>query len=197
VCMGVDGDGGHGSPCARDHLAYTDTCDATSYCWSAVVDDLPKPGTCRALCDYPNAPECPAGTYCALGIEDASICLDLCDPLSQDCLAGQTCAWLGQEFVCLEVPGDGPTTGEPCGYANDCESGTACVPALAHESCPGAGCCAPFCNLDGPDPCGAGTACAPLVPVDEAPPEQTAIGVCALPEWQSQGPHSTLVATEF
>jgi hypothetical protein len=113
-----------------------------------------------------------------------SLCIPGCDPILQDCGAGQACYWANNGFSCATATQNIPI-GQPCGFINDCDIGLMCMPAEVLPACEGASCCAAFCQLElGDGPCDAavpGTACVPFFLDDTAPPEYEHVGICVLP----------------
>ena len=131
---------------------------------------------------------CPPGHWCEYlgrGGAYAGICIPNCDPLAQDCGAGETCLSHGSGFLCnLDASGDEGQAHDPCWYGNDCDPGLYCNdPSAAMECDPRAdGCCEPFCDLTDPILCpGWGQKCLPYYEADETPPGLEHLGHCALP----------------
>lgn len=173
-CVPVLGDLAPGEACSYDgRVAATDDCDASSICYD---------GICRPFCTGShNDPSCPAGFGCTAGPESAlSLCLELCDPLAQDCTIG-SCYWHTNHFLCN--PTGDVEIGEPCGYfVNDCSPESACVGASALPGCIGSSCCSPLCDLDQPD-CASlpGTECVAWFEAGQAPVGLEHVGVCLIP----------------
>ena len=89
-------------------------------------------GTCERVC---NSEDDIPGCFClSIGgiFEDRSgigVCQASCDPLNQDCPAGEACYLnvLSQRPLCAPpVPGAG-RQGDGCQYLNDCEAGYGCA----------------------------------------------------------------------
>ncbi len=175
-CVPVLGDQQAGDPCTyAGPVDATDDCDASSICFD---------GTCTTQCTgTPAEPMCPAMTQCTITNEGVLVlCIPTCDPLVQDCGAGQGCYWANTNFHCLPVSEDIPT-GEPCGFANDCAAGNLCVDAVNLPMCMGAACCAGYCDLSlGDADCAGqpGTVCVSFFEQGMAPPEYQDVGVCLL-----------------
>ncbi|MFO7561326.1 MAG: hypothetical protein R6X02_01680 [Enhygromyxa sp.] len=74
-CVPVTGTDAAGEPCtsagASPDSDGTDSCDATSMCWSGSLDTEPFEGTCHGFCsDYADSSACPEQTSCQL-LEDS------------------------------------------------------------------------------------------------------------------------------
>ncbi|MEM6990551.1 MAG: ribulose phosphate epimerase [Myxococcota bacterium] len=112
-----------------------------------------------------------------------ALCLPSCDPLLQDCAAGNHCVATGvepgSEFACVpmvSVPKVGP--GDPCEFLNSCSTGDVCLLAEFVPGCDvGFGCCVTVCDAAAPS-CPAGQACTPWHTDGHAPPGQSDVGVC-------------------
>lgn len=162
-----------------------DNCELGAMCWG--VDVMTNEGTCVALCTgTPMAPVCaPAGTSCV--IENGGVltlCLPACDPLLQDCAAGDGCYLVGDDFVCApDASGAQGVDGDDCAFINVCDPGLYCADSTSVEACFGIGCCTPFCDLSAPgDPCPAVTEeCVAVYPMGMAPLGLEDVGVCAIP----------------
>lgn len=103
-----------------------------------------------------------------------------CDPLVQDCPAGEPCAWAGATFRCLDA-GIDAGLGQWCDAPNDCAVGLQCV-APEDLGCDGSepGCCASFCDLAAGDAnCEGDTVCVPWFD-GGAPPGLESVGTCRL-----------------
>lgn len=162
-----------------------DNCELGAMCWD--VDEVTSEGTCVALCTGSAAnPMCAAGNTCAISNDGAlNLCLPGCDPLLQDCIAGQACYPVGDGFTCApDASGAQGFDGDLCEFINVCDPGLMCVGGDAVEGCAGfVGCCTPFCDLSvGGDPCpSALEECVPWFEVGMAPPGFEDVGVCAIP----------------
>ena len=155
-------------------------------------------GLCRGFCD-PGMPECDGGdgtckSFFELlpGAFTVPLCMDKCDPLTQDCSPDSwhcipdTPTPSGQSgFICVPPPPQEPKQAlEACGLANDCASGLVCVLASRVPGGCGASpqCCTAFCDLqDGDGPCQ--DIDPELTCVDWMAPDPTwsDVGVCATP----------------
>lgn len=168
-----------------------DDCDGTSMCW--YVEPETNEGTCVAFCiGDENEPTCADScANCTLsGDGILTLCLDGCDPVAQDCEAGQGCYPTSYGFVCVPDASAGDTgIGSPCEYINACPVGMVCLAANAVPGCDlsGVGCCTPACGVGGLDPCPGvlpGSECVPWFEEGWGPPEACVIaepGVCAAP----------------
>ncbi len=187
-----------GEPCTAEEYdgSCIDSCESGSMCLIDNPDSLQ--GLCRGFCD-PGIPDCDGGdgtckSFFELipGSFTVPLCMDKCDPLTQDCSPD---SWLcipdtptpsGQSgFICVPPPPQEPAGAlDPCGLANDCAEGLVCVVASRVPGGCGASpqCCTAYCDLgDGDAPC---QAIDPqLVCVDWMAPDPTwaDVGVCALP----------------
>ncbi len=171
-----------------------DDCDIGAMCWN--VDPQTNMGSCVAMCTGSQAdPKCEAGTSCLIANGGVLIlCLPACDPLLQDCKAGDTCLpnTAGDGFACiLDASGDMAPAGTPCEFANACNVGLICAGADAVPGCQGAqGCCAPYCDLtdgEATTMCNnafetPGAECVAFFPEGAAPPGHEDVGVCVLPQ---------------
>jgi len=162
-----------------------DNCELGAMCWD--VDDMTNMGTCVALCTgTPMAPVCAAGTSCVIANDGVlNLCLPGCDPLLQDCVAGQACYPIGAGFSCApDASGAAGVDGDDCQFINVCDPGLMCIEAGAAEGCLGfVGCCTPYCDITVPvDPCPAVTEeCVPFFELGMAPLGLEDVGVCAIP----------------
>ncbi|MEM9458307.1 MAG: ribulose phosphate epimerase [Myxococcota bacterium] len=190
-CSSVpDSPGQPGDPCTVEDFAASgrDDCDLGLMCWN--VDPTTLEGTCVALCtgDESN-PSCDdPGDGCLLANDGVlNLCLPLCDPLADDCGAGQVCVASADLFACVATTsGLGSAAGGPCEYLYDCQPGLSCESsALVGAPCDlgRAGCCTPYCDLSAPDPVAdcidPGQAC--VAWGGTAPPPDESLGVCLDP----------------
>jgi hypothetical protein len=102
-----------------------------------------------------------------------------CDPLAQDCPAGEACYYVGGDtaFAC-EAPVQ-PTggLGDPCSVGSECDIRLDCSSDEIVVGCAnGFGCCTAFCEIGG-DPCPMGLACEKLF-ASGAPPGFEGVGLC-------------------
>ncbi|MCY1060929.1 ribulose phosphate epimerase [Nannocystis sp. SCPEA4] len=181
-----------GEPCQAigSGVSGEDTCDKHLMCWDLDLDTLQ--GTCTAMCiGSPDAPDCEApNTTCALSGDGVLIlCIPNCDPLKQDCPAGDACisSPYAGDFVCvLDVSGEEGQVFDPCDYANACDPGLNCLDATLADECDpqgGVGCCLPFCDTSLANTCpGQGLECVPWFEEGFAPPGLENVGICALPQ---------------
>ena len=101
-----------------------------------------------------------------------------CDPLAQDCPAGDGCYGSTDSFVCAPVVEPGQA-GDECEFLNVCDVGLQCVNADAYPGCVGEGCCTPFCDTTQGDGCEApGTECIPYFEEGTSPPGLESVGLC-------------------
>ncbi len=161
-----------------------DNCDATSMCFS--VDNETNEGTCVALCEgSENAPTCaPEATACSISNDGVLIlCLPICNPLANECDAGQGCFPVDGTFQCVQVAG-GVDVGEPCEFINACADGTACVNPDIVPGCPAGagGCCTSYCGLDDDTVCLEGQECVPWFEMGQEPDAcLEGVGICSTP----------------
>jgi hypothetical protein len=184
-CVPILGNGMVGDQCTwAGIIEATDDCGADSACWDVQDVNGQLVGTCTAFCTgTPQAPMCPPGTSCLQsGDGSIALCIDTCNPLTQECPPGEACFWANSEFNCIFTTQD-IQVGEPCGFINDCAEGLICLTASVLPNCAGAACCGQFCDLDcGPNSCSQpGTACTPFFEMGMAPFGNADVGVCILP----------------
>jgi hypothetical protein len=166
-----------------------DSCDVGAMCWD--VDTDTNIGTCIALCigsaDDPSCAD--AASICIIANEGAlNICLPFCDPLMQDCGAGQGCYPIESGFACAPDASlaDGQY-GDECEFINVCDPGLWCAPPDAVSSCFGSGCCSEFCDVSDPlasmncPDSGDGQECVPFFAEGLAPPGFEDVGICSFP----------------
>ncbi len=163
-----------------------DNCDAGAMCWD--VDAVTNEGTCVEMCTgTPQAPICTdPNTSCTIANNGLIIlCLPGCDPLMQNCQAGQGCYLVNDAFICApDASGGAGVDGDLCEFINVCDPGLFCAGAAAVQGCAGAvGCCTPFCDVQlGAAQCPAVQEdCVPVFAVGMAPPGLEDVGICALP----------------
>jgi hypothetical protein len=156
-----------------------DNCDKGLMCWDV---DAEGSGICIAFClGSEREPTCPPGYGCVAG-RDLALCIDICDPLAQDCAGDDLCLPIDNTYLCvLDASGELGKLNDPCEYANACDKGLICLgPQAASECDQGAtGCCQPMCHLNQPDCPGAGQICEPIY--EPQPPLFEHIGYCTLP----------------
>jgi hypothetical protein len=171
-------------PCTAEGsgVSGVDDCDVGLMCWN--VDDELQ-GYCMPLCGgSPSEPVCPDEFQCSLtGNGSLALCLPTCDPLVQDCPAGEECVPYSDGFVCA-TDLDDAAPGEACEYVNACAPEAACVDAQDVPGCTSASCCTSFCNLESADPdavCLLGQACQSWWEAGAAPPGYEHVGICVAP----------------
>jgi len=155
-------------------------------------------GQCRAFCDpgtgsgavCDNDQTCKSFFELLPGVVTTPLCMDKCDPLTQDCSQeGWQCipdtpTESGQSgFLCSPPSPNPPKTAlEPCALANDCEAGLACVPDDRVPDCSFTACCTAYCSLEDGD-----ATCQEIHPdlrcVDWMSPDPTwsDVGACVIP----------------
>lgn len=184
-CSPLDDDpDGLGEPCTVEGNGTSgiDSCDIGLMCFD--VDPETNEGECSALCmGDPSDPMCPDGSYCQISNDGAlPLCIDACNPLTQDCDPGDGCYPIGELFTCAPEaePGVYP---DPCEFINVCEAGSVCLSGELIPGCTEIGCCSPLCDITVPDSCpdpGEGVICVPWWEMD-APPGYENVGACSLP----------------
>jgi hypothetical protein len=175
-----------GAPCVVEGYVASgvDSCGLSAMCWN--VDPETLEGHCVGFClGNESDPSCedPQDTCLIANWGRLILCLPQCDPLADDCDEGFACrpkAPSGVEpsgFVCLPTEAGGQVV-DGCEALGGCPIGHACVGSNVIETC-GAGCCAPYCNLNDPfpEPCSDDHVCLPLFEGD-APPGYAHVGVC-------------------
>jgi hypothetical protein len=137
----------------------TDSCDELGICWNAQEVDGQLVGVCTQFCEgAPDAAECPEGFACVIANQGSiNLCIDVCDPLGQDCPDGLGCYFLDGSFVC--APGSDSPIGEPCRFTASCTNGSYCVVGELLPDCAAASCCAGLCSLTEPSCEQPGTEC--------------------------------------
>lgn len=177
-CVPIIGDDLWGEPCER--FEDNDTCAPGYFCMTDVSGNTGI-GSCLEYCS-PGIP-CENGGEC-FPFNDGvlPVCEVLCDPILQDCPAGQGCYAAFDDFVCAmpgapEGQGD---DGDPCATIQGCNPGLICRGGTA--GCPMDGsCCTPVCELSGPpDQCiDPSEQCVPAL--DDPPPDLQDVGYCGVP----------------
>lgn len=184
----ADRPGQPGDPCTVDGSPASgmDDCDFGAMCWNIDPDTLE--GTCVALCVGDEVdPECDSPDDVCVVTNDGvlNLCLPGCDPLVDDCAAGQACVATASVFACVATTsGEGSAGGGPCEYIYDCDPGLSCQSSVdVGAPCDPGGCCTPYCDLSAPDPSAGcldpAQICAPWD--GTAPPPDESLGVCVLP----------------
>ncbi|MBV1861582.1 MAG: ribulose phosphate epimerase [Nannocystaceae bacterium] len=180
-----------GDPCSVEGSGVSgiDSCNVSSMCWD--VDGETNEGTCIAFCTgSENAPLCDnPDTSCSIANEGVlTLCLPICDPLTQDCAEGQACYPIDNSFVCApDASGeDQGADNDPCEFINACDVGNICVNPAIVQGCPAgsSGCCQNVCDLT-EDPAGQGCdtmeTCEAWYEEGMVTPGFEDVGVCALP----------------
>ncbi len=175
----VEQPGAPGEPCFYtdfDVLGGEDNCDGTSMCWD--VHPESGLGTCTPFCiGTEEEPRCSGRCDACYLFGDGAItlCFPTCDPLLQDCEPGEACYAIENRFECM--PDDSPAgtdVGSPCEFITVCPPGMVCLDSSVLSSCDpaSAGCCIPFCSVEGADPCpglAPGSSCVPWYQGDDVP----------------------------
>lgn len=187
-CVDLMGEGEVGDPCDVQDGKYTgvDNCREGTIC--LLTDDEGKGGVCVEFCDAgDNCPNTPTASCVVYNDGSLPICLQECNPLTQDCPEGLGCYnSAGDKFVCFKVsamPGEGGP-GAECAFINQCQAGLFCTAAENLAGCDAASgsCCTPYCSIDGGNaPCQMGEECVPFFEVGMAPPGYEDVGVCVVP----------------
>ena len=184
-----------GEPCTVEgsSLSGVDDCEKGAMCWA--VDPGTLMGTCVGMCMGSRLmPQCadPEAICFVPGSGILALCFPGCDPLVQDCPAGDGCFPTpdGDDFDCFLAAGpNGGPPGEPCPFINTCQIGFMCAAPEAVPGCTGTdGCCTPFCDLTDPTAdvacseafANPDVACVPYF-LDQPPaPGHENVGVCSL-----------------
>lgn len=183
---------GLGEPChvERSPVSGLDDCDYGAICWD--VDPATGEGECMPFC---------MGTQANLLCEDPDricewmghvpLCTPFCDPLLQDCPAGEGCYPIEPWTCAPDDSGDLGAYGDPCDFINRCDPGLVCLnggavpPGLPCEGT--SGCCTELCDVE--DEAGdlqctgvaEGQTCQAWYGERYAPPGFERVGACALP----------------
>lgn len=192
----VDEPAGVGEPCHMEGSVVSgiDDCDFGAMCFN--VDRETLEGVCTPFCvGDESSPYCEdPDRYCPIAGDGAIIlCLPRCDPVEQDCPAGQACYPIQSAWLCaLDASGRDGAYGDPCLFVNGCEPGLACLgnaavpPGLPCEGTPG--CCTEVCDLTDPlgdaqcaGAAGGQTCQAWYGEGAETPAGYEHVGVCAMP----------------
>lgn len=181
-CVDIQGDGQAGQACTYGGAADAhDDCGPGSYCWNVQEVDGVMTGTCAPFCaGVPDEAVCEPGSACLIANGGSvTLCVEICDPLLQECGPGLGCVWAQDEFLC--APSQATALGEACDALGDCAPGLACLAAELVPNCADAACCASFCDLAAPSCAQPGTECVPFFDMQMAPPEHEDVGICVLP----------------
>lgn len=117
------------------------------------------------------------------GIEDVihqrgldPLCDDACTPLLQNCDAGESCQWTGEDWACADA-GNGDHA-DPCSVAGDCSAGLLCVEGDLVAGCSSTSCCTWVCDADDNfDACPGAGRCVDVFVGDGNP-----YGLCIVPQ---------------
>lgn len=167
-----------------------DNCGKGSLCLDIENDGK---ATCVAYCTGTmDDPECPEPTQeCSFLFEPTvPVCFTACNPLLQNCSAGETCvpneAALGAPFfVCMprvypEIPGK---YGDSCLALSGCDPGNLCIFAENLPMCDTVYCCSVWCDLDDVEPCAQfdpTLSCVPWFGMGAATPGYEDVGICGI-----------------
>lgn len=97
--------------------------------------------------------------------EQDEMCVELCDPVEQDCAPGWSCLPDGNAFRCQELDQDGVRLGlhEPCEPGSQvCDPGLVCLPVAVPGCVGGGACCVLYCDVNRPE-CSDGLTCVPFL----------------------------------
>jgi hypothetical protein len=192
-CSPVAPDPGQvGDPCTVEGsgVSGVDDCAIATMCWG--VDPETNQGTCTAFCmGSENNPVCDnPQTACSIANEGTLIlCLPTCDPLLQNCMDGEGCWGIDDDFVCAPdagAEGEG-AYGEACEFLNVCDPGLFCANPDIVPGCQASGCCSEFCDLSDPQAgancagAGGGQECLPWFEEGQSPPGYEDVGACGIP----------------
>ncbi|MBL4688463.1 MAG: ribulose phosphate epimerase [Nannocystaceae bacterium] len=160
-----------------------DDCDVSVMCLN--VDSETNMGICVEMCKgNAEAPVCNTpNTTCTISNDGVLVlCRPLCNPLANECPAGQACYPVGDAMVCaFDASAEGGLAGDPCASINACDSGHFCASPRAVPGCDGTGCCSPFCTIGDASNCLPEQTCQAWYPAGEAPAECLAeVGACLL-----------------
>lgn len=174
-----------GASCAVTTQTGADNCGSGAVCLSS---------GCQKLCHVGNPQsECSSTTVC-LAVSGyfadrpgIGACQPTCDPLAQNCSAGQGCFYDTHALigVCATIQKDPYSgaigrQGDPCQAANSCERGTACL--LLDAKSPTGNRCATYCDPSAADTCsavGSGLTCRSLDALYPRAGMPTTLGVCS------------------
>lgn len=166
--------GSEGDPCLDVD------CPAGEQCADGECVPCPEP-ICEG-CGADETCQCPVQSFCC----DFGVCVGLsCDPILQDCAAGEACYPVGKGWSCApDESGTMGAFGDPCEFVNACDPGGVCLTQTAVPNCMSVGCCSWLCDLTDPGgdaQCMAGQMCTPWYEPGAAPPGYEDVGACALP----------------
>jgi hypothetical protein len=188
-----------GEPCHVDGplTSGIDDCELGAMCWD--VDPKTGEGECIGLCvgsyddeeaEYDVHCDDPRQSCYASGEGALFLCIPLCNPLEQDCVEGETCVPILDDWECIpDASGEQGAYGDPCEYINTCDPGLVCLDVSTVAGCEAPiGCCTDVCDIT--DPLGDmqctgvadGAICQPWYEDGEAPVGFDDVGVCILPQ---------------
>lgn len=166
-----------------------DDCVEGSLCLDLDDDNQ---GVCQPFCRGTAAqPICEQDEGCLIYFAGVPFCFPHCDPLIQDCPAGQGCypgeeAIGGTDFLCLPTIGSA-ALGDYCWLLSNCDPGLICVTPEFYPNCDGiVGCCTQMCDTSEADPCPAidpALECVSWYVGGQKPPspELANVGACVIP----------------
>ena len=165
-----------------DSLIYPDDYPAGSQCW------MPG-GHCTTLCMEAqfDSGECPLPDHYCGSMRDSVFCVEICDPLVQDCPEGDTCVFGDYQAppgCFLDLSEDEGQVFDPCYDDRLCDPGLVCIGSLSAKECDPneQGCCSPYCDLNQPAACpGVGQECVVYFESQDVAEGYENIGVCSLP----------------
>jgi hypothetical protein len=189
----VENPGKAGDPCKVEGGWWTgvDDCDYGTACWN--INHADNTGQCVSLCTgTEDSYACPeTDEICVFWVPGlAHVCLQGCDPLLQNCPAGQGCGpdWASgaQRFVCLaEYSFDEGQEFDPCEFSNVCDPGHICWGPTSATECDqsAGGCCIAYCDTSDPQCTGEGAECVSFYGEigGTAPPDFAEVGICVIP----------------
>ncbi len=122
-----------------------DTCDEGAICWS--VNPLTNIGTCTSLCVYaPGDDICVDPDEVCTSGASLEVCVDRCDPLANDCAAGESCyvlePWHYPERVTVCFRSDTPIAVNSDVFVATCDAGWTGVPTFLTPGAPPTSCAA-------------------------------------------------------
>ena len=157
-----------------------DTCDKQLTCWTNGGEN----GICYGLCigslDDPGCIDPLA--FCSIFGDGISVCFPTCNPLNNECSAGELCAPNAGFFRCIRDVSDldGGLYG-PCEGADQCQLGLACVESAPIINCDPKflGCCTPWCDVNQINTCPDDLICAPWWEPGSEQPGTENVGTCS------------------
>jgi len=190
-CPEVSNPGVPGDECVvQDYFgSCIDDCIEGSLCLDLDGDSL---GVCQPFCrGSAEQPICEIDEGCFIYFAGVPFCFPRCDPLVQDCPAGQGCypgeeAVGGTDFLCMPTIGSA-ALGEYCWLLSNCDPGLICVTPEFFPGCDGlVGCCTTMCDTSEPDPCTAidpALECVSWYVGGQQPPSPNLanVGACVIP----------------